>query len=395
MKTIEKFILEKLILNKDTKLVNNIYTFNLQKTKLSINVPFKFYFPTINKTVTISKVENGYNSWGDEHWTFYEKTKNNDLLPIVILSNIGISNVFIKQLKDNKVKPLILNINGEKILERLPIELEDSNKIIIKNIEEKLILNKDTKIVRPIYWFNKKQGIELPFELTIPELNNKVITIAKIEHTKPLKKDLWKLYDENGSHICTLYDLVLRTLLFNKTNRKVAILRIFDEELKKQVRNPVSVVVHYKDNLDKILQESIQESQDEPLKYSNIILLNPEEDSVLILRRANYMKNFRGMYGFPGGRIDIKDKDSKEAAIRELKEETGIELTWNEVHKCKKYDTIKNEDGSISDYWITTLETTPEIKLSKEHAGYEWFNDKSKKPHKWMPDIFQIIQKIL
>lgn len=143
-------------------------------------------------------------------------------------------------------------------------------------------------------------------------------------------------------------------------------------------------------SLSNFIIESLEEK-----RYTNMIVLSPEEDEILVLRRANYMRKFKGMYGFPGGSIDKKDKDSKAGAIRELKEETGIELTWNEEHKCKKYDSIENEDGSISDYWITTLETKPEVKLSKEHAGYEWFNDKSKKSHKWMPDVFQIIQKIL
>ena len=131
--------------------------------------------------------------------------------------------------------------------------------------------------------------------------------------------------------------------------------------------------------------------------YSNMILLNHDEDQVLVLRRANYMRKYRGMYGFPGGSVDSKDKDGKAAAIRELKEETNIELSWHEQHNIKKFDSITNEDGSISEYYITHLENDelPEIKLSREHAGYEWFDDSSKKPHKWMPDVFQIIQKIL
>ncbi len=144
-----------------------------------------------------------------------------------------------------------------------------------------------------------------------------------------------------------------------------------------------------------LIQYITEAASDEQKVYSNMILLNPEKDAVLILRRANYMRKFKGMYGFPGGSVDEKDKDAKQAAIRELKEETGIELTWNEEHNCKKFDTIQNEDGSISEYYITTLESKVDVKLSKEHAGYEWFNEKSAKNHKWMPDIFQIIQKIL
>lgn len=145
------------------------------------------------------------------------------------------------------------------------------------------------------------------------------------------------------------------------------------------------------------LLESINTSNSHDKIYSNMILLNHDEDQVLILRRSNYMRKFGGMFGFPGGSVDKKDNDSKEAAIRELFEETGIELTWNEKHNVKKYDSITNKDNSISEYYITHLETDklPDIKLSKEHSKYEWFDDTSAKNKKWMPDVFQIIQKIL
>lgn len=65
----------------------------------------------------------------------------------------------------------------------------------------------------------------------------------------------------------------------------------------------------------------INESQDIK-RYVDCILVSPE-DKILILRRANYMKKFGGKWGFVGGSIDNKDKDSKAAVKREIKEETG------------------------------------------------------------------------
>ena len=59
----------------------------------------------------------------------------------------------------------------------------------------------------------------------------------------------------------------------------------------------------------------------------------------------------------------------------------------------KKFDTIKNDDGSISEYFIVKLESKPNIKISREHSKYDWFNIKSKINYKWMPDVFQLIQK--
>ena len=141
----------------------------------------------------------------------------------------------------------------------------------------------------------------------------------------------------------------------------------------------------------KDIKEYIIESSDQKI-YTNMIVVSPD-DKILILRRANYMKKFGGKWGFPGGSFDKKDKDSKAGAIRELYEETGIKLTWNEEHNCKKFETIKNEDGSLSEYYVTTLETSRDVKISREHAKYEWFDESNKNNHKWMPDVFQLIQK--
>ena len=121
------------------------------------------------------------------------------------------------------------------------------------------------------------------------------------------------------------------------------------------------------------------------------------ESKVLILRRANYMRKFRSLWGFVGGSIDKKDKDSKEAIIREIKEETQIELTDNEKNRMKLLETVKHDDDSTTEYWLVTLESNPEIKISKEHSKYEWIDNDSllKKSYKFIPGILEIIKKCL
>ena len=127
-------------------------------------------------------------------------------------------------------------------------------------------------------------------------------------------------------------------------------------------------------------------------RYVDGILVSPD-DKILILRRANYMKKFGGKWGFVGGSIDDKDKDSKAAAKREIKEETGWELTWNEEHEMKMFDKINHKDNSSTEYWLVKLETEPEIKISREHSKYEWYEVENNKNYNWMPDVYQIIQK--
>lgn len=140
----------------------------------------------------------------------------------------------------------------------------------------------------------------------------------------------------------------------------------------------------------KNITQYITESQEK--QYVDGILVSPD-DKILILRRANYMKKFGGKWGFIGGSIEDKDKNSKEAIKREIKEETGYELTWNEEHEAKLFDKIKHQDNSTTEYWMVKLESEPEIKISREHSKYEWYEIENDKDYKWMPDVYQIIQK--
>ena len=88
-----------------------------------------------------------------------------------------------------------------------------------------------------------------------------------------------------------------------------------------------------------------------------MIVVSPD-DEILILQRAYYMKKYKGLWGFPGGSVDDKDKNSKAGAIRELNEETGIELTWNEEHDCKKFDSIKNGFKIIHFFHLPAVSST-------------------------------------
>lgn len=127
--------------------------------------------------------------------------------------------------------------------------------------------------------------------------------------------------------------------------------------------------------------------------YVDALLI--DDDKLLILHRANYMRKFGGYWGLVGGLIDNKDKNSKEAIIREIKEETGIELSFNEKHKMKMLEKCKLDDNSDTEYWVVHLESTPDIKISREHSKYEWIdiNKISSKNYKFIPGLFQIIQK--
>lgn len=248
------------------------------------------------------------------------------------------------------------------------------------------------------YFFGKPLNFSIILPYTIEciyysskdhtEYIHKKIEIHRIDKTgqnDPVFMEQYNFYDKDNNLICILSTEGVKNVFIRKIETNCKLYNINGEEY-----NDLGYIEVVDE--DKIIKESTDNNF---VIYSNLILLTPDEDKILILRRANYMKKFRSMWGFPGGHVDKKDKNNKEAAIRELKEETGIELTFNESYHMKEYEVIENEDKSKSYYYITTLETIPEVKLSKEHSAYEWYNYKSEKNHKWMPDVFQIIQKII
>jgi len=128
--------------------------------------------------------------------------------------------------------------------------------------------------------------------------------------------------------------------------------------------------------------------------FADIIIENGNGE-ILILRRANYMKNFRTCWCIPGGTVDAKDKNTVETVVRETMEETGIEIDMAQQLKLKPIFTYKFENGNVSDIYYIKLENTPDVKLSKEHSKYEWvrFSDEKIDGRKWVPETFTILQK--
>ena len=97
----------------------------------------------------------------------------------------------------------------------------------------------------------------------------------------------------------------------------------------------------------------------EPVKNSAVcILLFPENNewhSVLI-KRPEYQGYHSGQIGLPGGKVDINDVDLKQTALREVREEIGV-------------DELKIKIiGQLSDLYIpvSNIKVTPFIGCSTE-----------------------------
>lgn len=144
----------------------------------------------------------------------------------------------------------------------------------------------------------------------------------------------------------------------------------------------------------KSLTEFVNENTS-PKRFVDVIAFNHDFD-FLVLRRANYLKNFRGLWGVVGGSIE-KNESAQEAAYRELREETGIKKS--QIEEMWKFTEINHENGNVTEVWVADLKESfkpDSIKISGEHAQYKWIYklDQIGKG-KWMPDLTEILEKFI
>ncbi|MGD8744448.1 MAG: NUDIX hydrolase [Candidatus Woesebacteria bacterium] len=100
-------------------------------------------------------------------------------------------------------------------------------------------------------------------------------------------------------------------------------------------------------------------------KIGQYALIKNNKNHLLLLERKR-SKN----WSLPGGRLDKKDKDWKQALIREVKEETGLTIT-----NLKPFDVKLIEDPYQIKYCIffTTSTCDPtKLQISKEHSSSKW-----------------------
>lgn len=252
MKKLYNYIIEKFIINKNSK-VNN-YVFDGITPVIKIHLPFTLTFPDINKKTEIINIDTEEDEFGEKIWRFYEKDNegisDKNQLSVMNLSGRGVKNVFFKNAKD--VMPLIFNINGYNYGKRLKVKVENLSDVLfsesLTDINEKFIINKNTKKQNILFNFTDDLGVELPFNLKITGRNVVTVTITDI---KKSQSGIWfDLYDDKGRHIVKLNDKYVKCLFVFATHK--AILYLQDKELQNEVGRE-NTVIFYKDDLEKII----------------------------------------------------------------------------------------------------------------------------------------------
>lgn len=134
------------------------------------------------------------------------------------------------------------------------------------------------------------------------------------------------------------------------------------EEKKLEIKKTTSELIN-KSEEDMIAKEPSEPKSQK--KYADALVWN-SEGKMLFLKRSKDSEMFPGQWGLVGGHIDINESP-KDSVIRELKEETGIE-----IKDCKEIAQANNPiihyfEINLNDDEIVILEGT-------EHNNLKWMN---------------------
>lgn len=137
--------------------------------------------------------------------------------------------------------------------------------------------------------------------------------------------------------------------------------------------------------------ESIKKAKEGPVKYSDVLVFDGS-GKLLILHRIQDGKHCEGgEWCIPGGHVDAGE-EHREAAERELKEETGLKLTM----APDPAGFYNDDEADIHYYRAFTEEMEPSILVdSTEHDGVEWIDLKDIDKYDFIFDMKDNLKKLL
>lgn len=100
--------------------------------------------------------------------------------------------------------------------------------------------------------------------------------------------------------------------------------------------------------------------------YASIVFIINKTDKVLVLKRSDDSDSFPAHWALPGGKIEPKE-EAESAAVREVEEETKIELDKGELNFLHKM--IRGEKEFFF-FWAAIDSAFPII--DDEHQDWMW-----------------------
>lgn len=108
-----------------------------------------------------------------------------------------------------------------------------------------------------------------------------------------------------------------------------------------------------------------------PAVTADIVVITKESNSrILLIQRAN--EPYKGYWAFPGGFMEMNET-TEQCAIRELKEETGLDL--REMKQIGCYSGVDRDPRgrTITVAYLASIDEPQDVQGLDDAANAEWF----------------------
>jgi len=133
-------------------------------------------------------------------------------------------------------------------------------------------------------------------------------------------------------------------------------------------------------------------------KVATCLLIN-DDGKLLILKRSDKVRTYRGLWGGVAGYIE-DNEEPYDAAIKEIREEVGIEK--EKIRFIKKLDPIEFNDfynGENYNWKIFSflfkIEKKEKINIDWEHLEFRWITPLEIEKYDTVPKLKDIVSKLL
>ena len=125
------------------------------------------------------------------------------------------------------------------------------------------------------------------------------------------------------------------------------------------------------------------------------VITTEQEPKVLLIQRGN--EPYKGHWAFPGGFMDM-DETTEQCAIRELEEETGLQVS--EVKQIGAYSKVDRDPRgrTITVAYLARIANAEKVNGQDDAAKAEWFPINNLPPLAFdhediMKDAIELLQK--
>lgn len=109
-----------------------------------------------------------------------------------------------------------------------------------------------------------------------------------------------------------------------------------------------------------------------------IVITRDADPKVLLIQRAN--EPYKGCWAFPGGFMDMVET-AEQCAVRELKEETGLEVVGLKQVGCYSAVDRDPRGRTITVAYLAVIDSPVSVAAQDDAARAEWF------PLSALPDL--------